>query len=83
VEVKWVANVCGNSLHPSSGYRHKTIGKMIGDVKGRKAEGPQQLATAIAHNNMKICPCTGKPLKGNTIKYSSLHHNPRNGICGL
>ena len=81
--MNWVANVCGNSLPPSSGYRNKTRGKMIGDMKGRKAEEPQKLATAIAHNNMKICPCTGKPLELNTIKSSSLHHNPRNGICGL
>jgi len=72
----------GNSLPPSSDYSNKTRGKMIGVIKGREPGWPQHLVTAKTHNNMKICPCTGKPLKWNKVKFSSLHHNPQNGTCG-
>lgn len=33
----WVANVCEDNLRRSSGYNDVTRGKMIGDMKGRKA----------------------------------------------
>jgi hypothetical protein len=53
----------GNFPPPSSSYNNKIRGKMLVDMKGRKAGLPQQLITAKTYKNMKIFPCSCKLLK--------------------